>query len=122
MKRTNTNLILASVACAALALMSCSHPTQSTGNGSGVGNGVAAMLYNPGGSPAAHAKVRFYPIHYNPRTGNLTKTIVAAVDSTTTDAKGNYTAKLDTGTYNVLSSVITLGIGGGRVYCHRCQG
>jgi hypothetical protein len=104
MKRTNTNLILASVACAALALMSCSHPTQSTGNGSGVGNGVAAMLYNPGGSPAAHAKVRFYPIHYNPRTGNLTKTIVAAVDSTTTDAKGNYTAKLDTGTYNVLAA------------------
>ncbi len=65
---------------------------------------VSAMLYNPGGSPAAHAKVRFYPINYNPRTGGLAKTLAAVVDSTTTDASGNYTAKLDTGTYNVLAA------------------
>jgi uncharacterized protein (TIGR02145 family) len=65
---------------------------------------VAAMLYNPGGSPAAHAKVRFYPVNYNPATGGLAKTLAAAPDSTTTDARGNYTAKLDTGTYNILAS------------------
>jgi hypothetical protein len=73
--------------------------------GTEVGNPkISAMLYNPGGSPAANAKVRFYPIHYNPRTGSLAKALAAGVDSTTTDAKGNYTAKLDTGMYNVLAA------------------
>jgi hypothetical protein len=97
-------LLVAVFVVAALISLDCSHPTQSTGNGSGTGNAINAMLYNPGGSPAVHAKVRFYPINYNPRTHNLTKTIAAVVDSTTTDANGNYAAKLDTGTYNVLAS------------------
>jgi hypothetical protein len=88
----------------ALVLNSCS-PNKIAGNGSQTPNSnVVAMLYNPGGSPAANVKVRFYPIHYNPRTGGLTKTLVAVVDSTTTDAQGNYTAKLDTGTYNMLAA------------------
>ena len=62
-----------------------------------------AMLYNPGGSPAVHAKIWFYPINYNPHTGGLAKKM-AIMDSTATDAKGNYSIKLDTGTYNVLAS------------------
>ncbi len=75
-----------------------------SGGGTETGNPtVSAMLYNPGGSPAAHAKVRFYPVNYNPRTGGLSKKLAAA-DSTSTDANGNYTAKLDTGAYNVLAS------------------
>jgi len=98
--KSKISLIAVSVVAILLSL-DCSHPTQTTGNGSGTGNAVSAMLYNPGGSPAAHAKVKFYPINYNPRTG-LTK-VLAVVDSTTTDAQGNYTAKLDTGTYNVLA-------------------
>ncbi|HAJ80538.1 MAG TPA: hypothetical protein DCO75_12305, partial [Fibrobacteres bacterium] len=33
------------------------------GNGTQTGNPtVASMLYNPGGSPAKHAKVVFYPV------------------------------------------------------------
>jgi hypothetical protein len=82
----------------------CTNDKNITGNGSQTGNAITAMLYNPGGSPAANAKVKFYPIHYNPRTGGLTKTMATVVDSTTTDDKGNYTAKLDTGTYNVLAA------------------
>jgi hypothetical protein len=67
--------------------------------GTEVGNPrISAMLYNPGGSPAVHAKIRFFPINYNPRTGGLT------VDSTITDTLGNYSAKLDVGTYNILAS------------------
>jgi hypothetical protein len=74
------------------------------GNSSQAGNpSVTAMVYNPGGSPAAHARVRFYPVHYNPRTG-MAKALAAVVESTTTDANGNYSAKLDTGAYNVLSA------------------
>lgn len=87
-----------------LAVFHCSSPT-TAGNGSHTGNpAVSAMLYNPGGSPAAHAKVRFYPVNYNPQTGGLAKALAATVDSTTTDARGNYIANLDTGTYNVLAS------------------
>ncbi len=65
---------------------------------------VTTMLYNPGGSPAAHAKIKFYPVNYNPRTGGLSKTLSTTVDSTTTDASGNYSVKLDSGTYNVLAT------------------
>ena len=61
------------------------------------------MLYNPGGSPAVHAKVRFYPINYNPHAGGVAKKMATA-DSATTDSTGNYSVKLDTGTYNVLAS------------------
>jgi|GEM_PF-1346373 Predicted periplasmic ligand-binding sensor domain len=62
----------------------------------------SAKLYNPGGSPAKHAKVRFYPVNYNPHTGGLAKTL-ATIDSATTDSTGNYSVTLDTGTYNVLA-------------------
>jgi hypothetical protein len=75
------------------------------GNGTQTGNPVASMLYNPGGSPAKNAKVIFYPVNYNPRTGGLGKTASAgSVDSTTTDNNGNYDITLDTGTYNVLAN------------------
>jgi hypothetical protein len=75
------------------------------GNSSQVGNPVVSMLYNPDGSPAIHAKVYFYPVNYNPHTGGLGKTVLAAsVDSTTTDSNGNYIATLDSGTYNILAS------------------
>ncbi len=87
---------------ACLLSMNC---VKNIAGGTEVGNpSVSAMLYNPGGSPAAHAKVRFYPVNYNPRTGGLAKALAALADSTTTDANGNYAAKLDTGTYNVLAS------------------
>ena len=62
-----------------------------------------AMLYNPGGSPAVHAKIWFYPINYNPHTGGLAKKL-AIMDSTTTNANGNYSIILDTGIYNVLAA------------------
>lgn len=64
---------------------------------------IPAMLYNPGGSPAVHAKVWFYPINYNPHGDGVAKRMATA-DSTTTDSTGNYSVKLDTGTYNVLAS------------------
>ena len=64
---------------------------------------IPALLCNSGGSPAVHAKVFFYPINYNPRSGGLAKK-TASADSATTDSTGNYSVKLDTGTYNVLAS------------------
>jgi hypothetical protein len=57
---------------------------------------VAAMLYNPGGSPAANASVHFYKSGSDPRS--------ASSDSTETDSHGNYTANLDTGVYNILGN------------------
>jgi sugar lactone lactonase YvrE len=88
-------LVLSNVNCARVV----SDSGTETGNPS-----VSAMLYNPGGSPASHAKVKFYPIRYNPRTGGLSKALTAVVESTVTNAQGNYTAKLDSGAYNVLAS------------------
>ena len=74
------------------------------GNSTQTGNpSVTAMVYNPGGTPAAHARIRFYPVHYNPRTGTA-KALAAVVESTTTNASGNYSAKLDSGAYNVLGA------------------
>ncbi|MGA2507231.1 MAG: hypothetical protein ABSF80_07125 [Chitinispirillaceae bacterium] len=104
MNRKITAPILVVAASTAFALMHCSSPL--AGNGSGIGNGVvAAMLHNPGGSPAKNAKVVFYPVNYNPHTGGLGKTATAATpDSTTTDNNGNYTITLDTGTYNILAN------------------
>jgi hypothetical protein len=88
----------------AVLMMFCGENNKITGNGSQTPNGnVAAMLSNPGGTPAAHATVRFFPVNYNPRTGGLGK-ILAAVDSTLTNANGNYTANLDTGAYNILAA------------------
>ncbi|MGA2508274.1 MAG: hypothetical protein ABSF80_12445 [Chitinispirillaceae bacterium] len=87
-----------------LEIFRCSSPL--AGNGSQTPNGqVSAMVYNPDGTPAAHAKVMFYPINYNPHTGGLDKTATATtVDSTTTNDSGNYTATLDTGTYNIIAN------------------
>ena len=84
----------------AVAVLQCANP--SAGTGSTTESRVASILYNPGGSPAANATVKFYPINYNPRTSGLGK-ITAKVDSATTDANGGYTAKLDTGAYNILA-------------------
>jgi alpha-tubulin suppressor-like RCC1 family protein len=61
---------------------------------------ITAMLYNPGGSPAANAKVCFYPHDYDPHSGQGS----GAADSTSTDANGNYTIDLDSGTYNILAN------------------
>jgi hypothetical protein len=93
-----TSMIIAAFACvSSLLLMQCANPN--AGNGSDTGNAmIASMLYNPDGTPANHAVVRFFRFGTDPRTG------VTAIDSTTTDAKGNYTAKLDTGTYNILAN------------------
>jgi hypothetical protein len=106
MKRTITTLILASVACAAFALMSCSHPTQSTGNGSGIGNGVVvAMLYNQNGTPAVGVRVFIRPKKSLADTSGtgLPKrlAILAETDSVFTDTNGRYAfdTTLDTGTY-----------------------
>jgi hypothetical protein len=74
------------------------------GNTSETGNSVSAMLYNPNGTPAAHAIVRFYKYGTDPRTGLAKRTAATPVDSTTTNASGNYTAALDTGTYNILAT------------------
>lgn len=98
------SLLIILVAVGTLYIQSCTR-NNIAGNSTQTGNPtVTAMLYNPGGSPAAHAKVRFYPVNYNPQTGGLAKTLATTVDSTTTDAHGNYTAKLDTGIYNVLAT------------------
>jgi hypothetical protein len=93
------------VIIASMLYLTCTTPTGHTGTATETEN-VAAILYNPHGSPAAHAKVKFYPRNYNPRTGGLGKTAASTVkiDSTTTDANGNYIAKLDTGTYTILAS------------------
>jgi formylglycine-generating enzyme len=68
------------------------------GNGTETGNPVVAMVYNQGGTPAANAKVCFYPRDFDPHTGQGSGT----ADSTTTDSSGNYSIVLDSGTYNVL--------------------
>jgi PKD repeat protein len=93
---------LASVAVCLFLLVTCSK-NAGVNNTNNENRTIPAMLFNPGGSPAVHAKVRFFPINYNPRSGGLTKK-AAASDSATTDSTGNYVVKLDTGTYNVLAS------------------
>jgi hypothetical protein len=84
--------------CGCIALLiaiQCTNP----GSGTETGNPtITAMLYNPGGSPAASAKVCFYRHHDDPRNNH-------AVDSTYTDNNGNYSKDLDTGTYNILASL-----------------
>ena len=93
---------LASLAVCLFLFVTCTNNV--AGNSIKKGNPTAsAMLRNPGGSPAVNAKVRFFPINYNPRTGGLAKKL-AAMDSATTDSTGNYSVNLDTGTYNVLAS------------------
>jgi hypothetical protein len=103
MKMSRSYKIVLTGLFAVIALLHFNCVNNSAGTGTETEN-VTAMLYNPGGTPAAHVKVRFYPIHYNPRTGGLAKNLATTVDSATTDAAGNYTVKLDTGTYNVLAA------------------
>jgi hypothetical protein len=81
----------------------CTNPAGHAGTATETEN-VAAMLYNPNGTPAAHATVRFYKYGVDPRTGLAKKAAATPVDSTTTNTNGNYTAALDTGTYNILAS------------------
>jgi alpha-tubulin suppressor-like RCC1 family protein len=94
-------IICAAVIIAAcfLLVLHCGSPL--AGNGSQTPNGtVSAMVYNPGGSPAANTKVCFYPRDYDPHTGQGS----GAADSTYTDTNGNYTAMLDTGKYTVFAN------------------
>jgi hypothetical protein len=101
MKKSKQFICMALALTAVFLIAGCTEKL--AGNTSETGNAVTASLYNPGGSPTVHAKIRFIPINYNPRTGGLGK-IAAKVDSATTDANGTYTAKLDTGAYNVLAA------------------
>ncbi|MGA2508547.1 MAG: hypothetical protein ABSF80_13850, partial [Chitinispirillaceae bacterium] len=94
--------IIFAVLCFCLLFAACNNSL--TGGSTETSSKVASMLYNPGGSPAAYAMVHFYPRDYNPQTG-LAKTATAAtVDSTTTDANGNYAIMLNSDTYNILAS------------------
>jgi hypothetical protein len=71
------------------------------GNGSQTPNGqIVAMVYNPSGTPAANAKVRFYHLNNDPRP----EFSAGVVDSTKTDANGNYIVTIDTGTYTIEAS------------------
>jgi hypothetical protein len=83
--------------CGGIALLlafQCVNP----GSGTETGNPtVTAMLYNPGGSPAVSAKVYFRHHDNDPRPGFDS----GVVDSTTTDANGNYSVTLDPGTYTI---------------------
>jgi hypothetical protein len=95
-------VLRASLAVCLFLFVTCTNNV--AGNSIKKGNPAAsAMLRNPGGSPAVNAKVRFFPLNYNPHTGGLAKKL-AAMDSATTDSSGNYSVNLDTGTYNVLVS------------------
>jgi hypothetical protein len=100
--KTYTKILtyLLSLSCTA-AIMHCSPLKPEAGNSSQTGNPVASMLYNPDGSPAVSAKVCFYRHDDDPRGSH-------AVDSTSTDAHGNYSKKLDTGTYNILATLDTV--------------
>jgi hypothetical protein len=69
-----------------------------TGGSTETSSKVASMLYNPGGSPAAYATVRFCLHDYNPRSDS------GAIDSTTTDTNGNYAVRLDAGTYTITAN------------------
>jgi hypothetical protein len=99
----NTTLIKLTgllTAVAMLPLLYCGQNPPNAGNSSQVGNPVASMLYNPDGSPAKQAKVCFFRHGDDPRNSH-------AVDSTYTDNNGNYTASLDTATYNILATLGT---------------
>jgi hypothetical protein len=83
---------------AAVAALHCGrNPNDGTGSST---ESITAMLYNPGGTPAASAKVCFYRHGDDPRNNH-------AVDSTYTDNNGNYSKDLDSGTYNILASLGT---------------
>ncbi len=87
-------------------VLSCSKTM--TGGSTETTSNVSGVIYDADGARAAHATVRFYPVNYDPQTGSLgkTKTVAAVtgIDSTTTDGSGNYSAMLDSGSYNLLAS------------------
>jgi hypothetical protein len=98
-KRMKKQLLTAAI-LVALASLLFYHCTKNVAGGTEVGNpSVSAMLYEPDGTPAKNATVYFYRFGTDPRTG-----LAAAVFSTTTNANGNYTALLDSGTYDMLAS------------------
>jgi hypothetical protein len=90
---------------AALLSPTCTNPAGGTATETG---NVSGVIYNAGGTPAAGATVRFYPVDYNPQNGSLGKVkvtaAVASKDSVTTDAYGRYSVTLDSGSYNLLAS------------------
>jgi uncharacterized protein (TIGR02145 family) len=94
MNRHIKTSILSLLAVTALLLFTTCTRAPTTGTGTETEN-VAAMLYNPGGSPAANATVRFYTAGSDPRSNSG--------DSTVTDVHGYYAVKLDTGTYNLIA-------------------
>jgi len=94
--RHNLKIVLFGLS-AAIAVLFCIKCAPVAGTATETEN-ISAMLYNPGGSPAASAKVCFYRHGDDPRNNH-------AVDSTYTDNNGNYSKKLDTGTYNILASL-----------------
>jgi hypothetical protein len=75
-------------------------PTEHAGNSSQSGNAaVVGVLYNPGGTRAAGARVVFIPADNNPRAG-LGKALV--IDSAVTNDTGGYTIdSMPVDTYNV---------------------
>lgn len=93
---------LFAVLCFCLLFEACNNSL--TGGSTETSSKVASMLYNPGGTPAAYAMVHFYPRDYNPQTGLAKTTMVATIDSTTTDANGNYAIILNTGAYTILAN------------------
>lgn len=70
------------------------------GNASQTGN-VRGRLAKADGLPAAGVTVRFFPMDNAPR--QVAKRM-AAMDSTTTDANGEFATTLDSGTYNMLAA------------------
>jgi hypothetical protein len=99
MKEIKQAVGMALALAVALLIARCASPI--AGNTSETGNSkIASLLYNPGGTPAANAKVRFCPHDYNPRPDSGSGT----VDSTTTDANGNYAVTLPAGTYTLTAS------------------
>lgn len=85
------------VPCAAL--LRCGANPNSGGTETGDSK-IASMLFNPGGSPAVSAKVCFRHHDNDPRPGHDS----GVVDSTYTDANGNFTITLDPGTYTIEAS------------------
>ena len=104
-------LLTAISAIAVMLSLNCSHPTQTTGNGSGTGNAVVGILYQPDGiTPAKGVRVNIRPKASLADTSGagLGKRLatLAATDSVVTDSAGRYAfdTTLDTGTYVITSA------------------
>jgi hypothetical protein len=90
----------------ALAFLACTVDTPTSAGGSTETiNGRTAMLYNPDGSPAAGATVRFVPVHHRPGKG-LFRAAAGAICTTTTDADGRYSfASVPGDVYNIFGEL-----------------